>query len=156
MNEYSLEEAAFIRKLAFDWFIDDNPSVDVLISNLENCIRNNLETAILSDDIGSKKLNLYYVKLYFKWMQIQAIKSHTFPPKYEVLSMDEICNLRIKNVVGDTVVEQVNKRIAKDRFSAFEYGLWGIKPYEEAYYKKKRQKQVQLRKFIMFTKGGNS
>lgn len=84
-------------------------------------------------------------------------KMHRLAPHIETTKlMDEICNLRIKNIVGDTVVEQVNKRIAKDRFSAFEYGLWGIKTHEEAYYKKKRQKQVQLRKFIMFTKGGNS
>ena len=81
-------------------------------------------------------------------------KLHRLAPHMETTKlMDEICNLRIKNVTGDTVVEQVNRRIAKDRFSAFEYALWGIKTFEEEYYKKQRRKQVNLNQFIMFTKG---
>ena len=71
-------------------------------------------------------------------------------PHMETTKMlDEICNLRIKNVTGDTIVEQINKNIPKDRFSALEYALWGIKEIEEPYYKVEKRKQINLRKFIM-------
>ena len=93
MNEYTLEEAAFIRKLAFDWFMDNTPPVDTIISNLENAFKGNLRAIIASNNAGSKQSKLNCIRLYFWWMQVQAIKSHTFPPKYEVLSIDDICNM---------------------------------------------------------------
>ena len=37
-------------------------------------------------------------------MQVQAIKSHTFPPKYEVLSIDDIC----KMILGEKVYNELN------------------------------------------------
>ena len=71
-------------------------------------------------------------------------------PHMETTKMlDEICNLRIKNITGDTMVEQINKNIPKDRFSALEYALWGIKEIEEPYYKVEKRKKINLRKFIM-------
>lgn len=90
---YSLEEASFIRKLANDWFMDSNLPIDTIISNLENCIKGNLRAMIASDNAGSKQSKLNCTRLYFWWMQVQAIKSHTFPPKYEVLSIDDICKM---------------------------------------------------------------
>ena len=71
-------------------------------------------------------------------------------PHMETTKMlDEICNLRIKNITGDTIVEQINKNIPKDRFSALEYALWGIKEIEEPYYKVEKRRQINLRRFIM-------
>lgn len=70
---------------------------------------------------------------------------------------DEICNLRLRNTGvnnQDIVVEQINRRINKDRFSAFEYGLWRIREIEDAYYKKKRNKAKDIKKFLLFSKGG--
>ena len=90
---YSLEEASFIRKLANDWFMDSDLPIDTIISNLENCIKSNLRAIIASENANSKQSKLNCTRLYFRWMQVQAIKSHTFPPKYEVLSIDDICNL---------------------------------------------------------------
>lgn len=72
---------------------------------------------------------------------------------------DEICNLRLRNTGAgnqDIIVEQINRRINKDRFSAFEYGLWRIRELEEKYYKNKRCKARDLRKFLMFSKGGKN
>lgn len=72
---------------------------------------------------------------------------------------DEICNLRLRNTgVGnqDIVVEQINRRINKDRFSAFEYALWRIRELEDEYYKKKRNRARDLRKFLLFSKGGKT
>ena len=90
---YSLEEAAFIRKMAFDFFMDNTLPIDDIISNLENCIKGNLRAILSSEYAGSKQSKLNCIRLYFWWMQVQAIKSHTFPPKYEVLSIDDICNM---------------------------------------------------------------
>ena len=90
---YSLEEVSFIRKLANNWFMDSNLPIDTIISNLENCIKGNLRAIIASNNAGNKQSKLHCIRLYFWWMQVQAIKSHTFPPKYEVLSIDDICNM---------------------------------------------------------------
>lgn len=67
---------------------------------------------------------------------------------------EEICNLRIKNLQGNIQVEQINRKINKDRFSAFEYGLWRIKNFEDEYIKKKKRKKRDLSKFLLFSQGG--
>ena len=101
---YSLEEAAFIRKLANDWFMDSTLTIDTIISNLENCIKGNLRAMLALENAGSKQSKLNCIRLYFWWMQIQAIKNHTFPPKYEVLSIDDIC----KMILGEEVYNELN------------------------------------------------
>ena len=93
MNEYTLEETTFIRKLANDWFMDNTLPIDTIICNLENAFKDNLRAIASSDNASNKNSKLNCVRIYFWWMQVQAIKSHTFPPKYEVLSIDDICNL---------------------------------------------------------------
>lgn len=68
--------------------------------------------------------------------------------------LEEICNLKVRSSVENKIsVEQISKRIAKDRFSAFEYGLWRIKEHEEKYFKKKRNRKVDFKRFVHFTKG---
>ena len=47
-------------------------------------------------------------------------------------------NLREENEGINIILKQANKKIAKDKFSAFEYGLYYIKQEEEN--KKKRKK----------------
>jgi hypothetical protein len=37
------------------------------------------------------------------------------------------------------VLEQINSRYPKDKYSSFAYGLWRIKEMEEEYTKKKRR-----------------
>lgn len=68
---------------------------------------------------------------------------------------EEICNLRVKQLSGNTQVEQINRKINKDRFSAFEYGLWRIKNFEDEYIKKKKRKKTSLSKFLLYSKGGS-
>ena len=50
---------------------------------------------------------------------------------------DEMANLRLKRTgTGtDIVLEQINTRLPKDKYSAFSYGIWRIKELEEAHYK---------------------
>ena len=51
---------------------------------------------------------------------------------------EEMMNLREENEGINIILKQANKKIAKDKFSAFEYGLYYIKQEEES--KKKRKK----------------
>ena len=63
---------------------------------------------------------------------------------------NEISNLKIKNNINKLEVERISRRILKDRFSAFEYGLYRIKEYETAYYKKKKRAKRDMSKYILF------
>ena len=51
---------------------------------------------------------------------------------------EEMANLREENEGINIILKQVNKSIPKDKFSAFEYGLYWIKQEEESHKKKKR------------------
>ena len=51
---------------------------------------------------------------------------------------EEMANLREENEGVNIILKQVNKSIPKDKFSAFEYGLYWIKQEEETHKKKKR------------------
>ena len=54
--------------------------------------------------------------------------------------IDEMNNLRLKvaTAAGQVSVEQISKRINKDRVSALSYGLFRIKYYEDKEIKKRK------------------
>ena len=54
--------------------------------------------------------------------------------------IDEMNNLRLKvaTAAGQVSVEQISKRINKDRVSALSYGLFRIKYYEDKETKKRK------------------
>lgn len=72
---------------------------------------------------------------------------------YEMTSrlFDEISNLKIKSTGNTLEVERISTRVLKDRFSSFEYGLYRIKEYEIAYYKKRKRAKRDLSKMNLFT-----
>ena len=51
---------------------------------------------------------------------------------------EEMLNLREENEGVNIILKKANKSIAKDKFSAFEYGLYYIKQEEDSKKKKKR------------------
>jgi hypothetical protein len=51
---------------------------------------------------------------------------------------EEMMNLREENEGINIILKQANRTIRKDKFSAFEYGLYYIKQEEEKKKKKKR------------------
>lgn len=55
---------------------------------------------------------------------------------------EEMANLRLKRtgVSLDIVLEQINSRFPKDKYSAFAYGLWRIKEIEEEQAKRRRRR----------------
>ena len=51
---------------------------------------------------------------------------------------EEMLNLREENEGVNIILKRANSRIQKDKFSAFEYGLYYIKQEEDSKKKKKR------------------
>lgn len=66
---------------------------------------------------------------------------------------DEMANLRLKRTGLDIVLEQINSRFPKDKYSAFAYGQWRIKELEEEYYKKTIRRSGKNRKLIFYSGG---
>lgn len=72
---------------------------------------------------------------------------------YEMTSrlFDETCNLKAKPDFKGISLERINSRMGKDKFSAFEYGVWKIKILEEEYYKGLRNKNRNPMSMIFYT-----
>lgn len=82
--------------------------------------------------------------------RIKRIMPHELTTKL----FEEMANLRLRKNGLDIVLEQINPRFPKDKYSAFAYGLWRIKELEEENYKKvARRGNGQTRKLIFFTGG---
>lgn len=57
---------------------------------------------------------------------------------------EEMMNLREENEGVNIILKQANKSIKKDKFSAFEYGLYYIKQIEDGKRKKKKRKFSEM------------
>ena len=84
--------------------------------------------------------------------RVQRLMPHEMTTKL----FEEMANLRLKRTgTGlDIVLEQINSRFPKDKYSAFAYGLWRIKELEEESYKKQKRRSGEVRRLVFFT-GGN-
>ena len=69
---------------------------------------------------------------------------------------EEMANLRLKKTGAsmDIVLEQINPRYPKDKYSAFAYGLWRIKELEEEQAKRRRRRGSGLKRQLVFCSGG--
>ena len=63
---------------------------------------------------------------------------------------EEMMNLRERREGKNVTLEVANRKIKKDKFSAFEYGLYYIKLVEDD--EKKRKKKRKLSDFMFFTR----
>jgi hypothetical protein len=70
--------------------------------------------------------------------RVQRLMPHEMTTKL----FEEMANLRLRRtgVSLDIVLEQINPRYPKDKYSAFAYGLWRIKELEEEQNKKRRRR----------------
>lgn len=100
------------------------------------------KSALLSTKVGQK-------------MSTEQRVKRLMPHEMTTKLFEEMSNLRLKRtgVSLDIVLEQINSRFPKDKYSAFAYGLWRIKELEESNYKK-RSRSSGKRKLIFFS-GGN-
>ena len=67
---------------------------------------------------------------------------------------EEMSNLRLRKTGLDIVLEQINARFPKDKYSAFAYGLWRIKELEEENYKKVSRRFAGKARQLVFFSGG--
>jgi hypothetical protein len=66
-------------------------------------------------------------------MSIEKKVTRILPHEMTTKLFEEMSNLRLKRtgVSTDIVLEQINPRYPKDKYSSFAYGLWRIKELEE-------------------------
>lgn len=64
---------------------------------------------------------------------------------------DEMCNLRAKTDYRGIALERINSRMGKDKYSAFEYGVWRLKMLEEAHFKNLRNNNKNPMRMIFYT-----
>ena len=83
----------------------------------------------LMSTIAGQKMSVY--------KRVERLMPHEMTTKL----FEEMANLRLKRtgVSTDIVLEQINPRYPKDKYSSFAYGLWRIKEFEEEYTKKRRR-----------------
>lgn len=87
-------------------------------------------------------------------MKLEERIERVLPHEMTTRLFDEMANLRIKPTGNgaDINLEMINKRYTKDKFSAFEYGLWRIKELEEELNKKWKRNRTH-RTLMFFSKG---
>lgn len=85
--------------------------------------------------------------------RIRKLKPYTL----ESILIEEILNMKIKDGSinqKNLVLERINTSMNKDKFSAFQYGLYRIKSYESDYIKKKTRAKRNLADFMKFASRG--
>ena len=100
------------------------------------------KSALLSTKAGQK-------------MSVEQRVQRLMPHEMTTKLFEEMANLRLKRAGAslDIVLEQINSRYPKDKYSAFAYGLWRIKELEEEEYKRARRRGGGKRQLIFFTGG---
>jgi hypothetical protein len=102
------------------------------------------------DAIESNKLQLLQKKdnKGYDVNDTDYFKSNILPHIQTDLFIEEVANLKLKqNSNGKYTVEQLTKRVDKDRYSATAYGLWYIKNFED---NMEEQKDVDVSSFLFF------
>lgn len=90
-------------------------------------------------------------------MSLQQRIDRLMPHEMTTKLFDEMSNLRLKRSGTSTniILEQINSRFPKDKYSSFAYGLWRIKELEEEAFKNKSRRFVNgTRQLTFFTEGG--
>ena len=101
------------------------------------------KNALLSTKTGQKMTVLQRVK-------------RLMPHEMTTKLFEEMANLRLKKTGSnmDIVLEQINPRYPKDKYSAFAYGLWRIKEIEEEQAKRRRRRASGRTRQLIFCSGG--
>ena len=101
------------------------------------------KNALLSTKVGQKMTVT---------QRVQRLMPHEMTTKL----FEEMANLRLRRtgVSLDIVLEQINPRYPKDKYSAFAYGLWRIKELEEEQNKRRRRRGMFNKRQLVFCTGG--
>ena len=71
------------------------------------------------------------------------------PFNYTSILKEEMLNLREENEGLNIILKRANKSIQKDKFSAFEYGLYYIKQEEDS----KKKKKFNVKDYMFMSPG---
>ena len=87
-------------------------------------------------------------------MTVEQRVKRLLPHEMTTRLFEEMANLRLRRAGAslDIVLEQINSRYPKDKYSAFAYGLWRINELEIEEYKRS-QNRTGVRQLIFFTGG---
>lgn len=101
------------------------------------------KNALLSTKVGQK-------------MTVKQRVQRLIPHEMTTKLFEEMANLRLRRtgVSLDIVLEQINPRYPKDKYSAFAYGLWRIKELEEEQNKRRRRRGMFDKRQLVFCTGG--
>ena len=101
------------------------------------------KNALLSTKVGQKMTVM---------QRVQRLMPHEMTTKL----FEEMANLRLRRTGAslDIVLEQINPRYPKDKYSAFAYGLWRIKEIEEEQNKRRRRRSMLGQRQLVFCTGG--
>ena len=86
-------------------------------------------------------------------MSIEQRVERLMPHEMTTRLFEEMANLRLKRTGSgvDIVLERINERYPKDKYSAYSYGLWRIKELEQEEYQKRKRRGNTGRKLVFFT-----
>jgi len=100
------------------------------------------KSALLATKIGQK-------------MTVEQRVMRLMPHEMTTKLFEEMANLRLKRTGAslDIVLERINSRFPKDKYSSFSYGLWRIKELEEEYYKTSHRRRAGKRQLVFFSGG---
>lgn len=89
-------------------------------------------------------------------MSIEQRVKRLMPHEMTSSLFEEMANLRLKRTGSgtDIVLEQINTRFPKDKYSAFSYGIWRIKQLEDEATKKRRRRTPGVKRQLTFFSGG--
>lgn len=83
--------------------------------------------------------------------EVERVK-RLMPHEMTTKLFNEMSNLRLKRLSGnDIVLEQINERYPKDKYSSFAYGLWRLKELEEQNYKRTTRRSGGPRRLVFYT-----
>ena len=88
-------------------------------------------------------------------MTVEQRVVRLMPHEMTTKLFEEMANLRLKRTGTslDIVLERINSRFPKDKYSSFSYGLWRIKELEEEYYKTSHRRTRFGRQLVFFSGG---
>ena len=89
-------------------------------------------------------------------MSLEDRVKRLMPHELTTKLFEEMSNLRLRKNGLDIVLEQINARFPKDKYSAFAYGLWRIKELEEENYKKIQRRGNGVKRQLIFFTGGQN
>ena len=91
-------------------------------------------------------------------MSVEDRVRRLMPHEMTTKLFEEMSNLRLKRTGAslDIVLERINSRFPKDKYSSFSYGLWRIKEIEEEYYKRAHRKSRFTAGSLVFYTGGKN